>query len=147
MQPIHCTADMDTADKLWGERCATAYAWRSLKQAGAILAFGSDAPVESLNPWLSIHAAVTRQKINGSPTGGWYASQRLSVQEALWGFTVGAATAAGAAHEQGTLMPGMLADIAVLAQDPFKIDPSSLHAVQADMTILEGQVVWERRGT
>ncbi|MDZ4718512.1 MAG: amidohydrolase [Roseiflexaceae bacterium] len=147
MQPIHCTADMDTADKLWGERCATAYAWRALKQAGAILAFGSDAPVESLNPWLSIHAAVTRQKVNGSPTGGWYTSQRLSVHEALWGFTVGAATAAGAAHEQGTLMPGMLADITVLTQDPFKIDPSTLHAVQSDMTILEGQVVWERRGT
>jgi predicted amidohydrolase YtcJ len=147
MQPIHATSDMTTADRLWGERCATAYAWRALKEAGATLAFGSDAPVESLNPWLSVHAGVTRQRINGSPTGGWYASQCLSVHEALWGFTVGSATAAGAAHEQGTLAPGMLADIAVLSQDPFKIEPGNLHAIQADMTILEGEVVWERRGT
>jgi predicted amidohydrolase YtcJ len=146
MQPIHATADMLTADRLWGERSAYAYAWRALKQAGATLAFGSDAPVESLNPWLSVHAAVTRQRPDGTPNGGWYASQRLSVEEALWGFTVGSATAAGATHEQGTLAPGMLADIAVLDRDPFKIDPTGLHAIQADMTILEGQVVWERRG-
>ncbi len=146
MQPIHCTADMDTADRLWGNRCAGAYAWKSLKDAGAVLAFGSDAPVESLNPWLSVHAAVTRQKVGGSPNGGWYASQRLSVYDALWGFTIGAATAAGATHEQGMLTPGMLADIAVLDHDPFKIEVGALHAIQADMTILEGQVVWERRG-
>ena len=146
MQPIHCTADMEMADRLWGERCATAYAWRALKHAGAVLAFGSDAPVEPLNPWLGIHAAVTRQRPGGIPPEGWYPEQRLSVTEALWGFTVGAAIAAGAAHEQGTLMPGMLADLAVLSADPFKISPSDLHAIQADMTMIEGKVVWERKG-
>jgi predicted amidohydrolase YtcJ len=147
MQPIHCTADMETADRNWGARCSGAYAWRSLQQAGAILAFGSDAPVESLNPWLSVHAAVTREKVGGGPTGGWYASQCMSVHEALWGFTVGAAMAAGSAHEQGALSPGMLADIAVLDQDPFKVEPKDLHSLKAELTILEGQVVWERRGT
>lgn len=146
MQPIHCTADMEIADRLWGERCTTAYAWRSLKDAGAVLAFGSDAPVEALNPWLSVHAAVTRQRPGGTPPYGWYPEQRLDITEALWGFTVGAAIAAGAAHEQGTLMPGKLADLAVLSHDPWKINPADLHAIQADMTMIEGDVVWERPG-
>jgi predicted amidohydrolase YtcJ len=143
MQPIHATSDMDTADRLWGSRCETAYAWRRLQQAGATLAFGSDAPVESLNPWLSVHAAVTRQRPDGTPRGGWYASQCLSVEEALCGFTAGSAAAAGALAEQGSLAPGKLADIAVLNHDPFKLPPSELHAIRATMTILEGDVVWE----
>jgi predicted amidohydrolase YtcJ len=145
MQPIHATSDMETADKLWGARCETAYAWRKLQQAGATLVFGSDAPVESLNPWLSVHAAVTRQRADGTPRGGWYASQCLSVEEALCGFTAGSAAAAGASAEQGRLAPGMLADIAVLNHDPFKIDPSQLHTIGATMTILEGDVVWEQK--
>lgn len=144
MQPIHCTADLATADALWGERCATAYAWRSLKESGAVLAFGSDAPVESLNPWYSVHAAVTRQRRDGTPPGGWYPAQCISVADALWGFTVGAAIAAGSS-EQGTLMPGMLADLAVLSADPFKIEPAELHTINAEMTMIEGDVVWEKR--
>jgi predicted amidohydrolase YtcJ len=147
MQPIHATADMDNADRLWGERCAYAYAWRSLKDSGAVLACGSDAPVESLNPWLSVHAAVTRQRPGGTPANGWYPEQCISVTDALWGFTVGSAIAAGAAHEQGTLAPGMLADLAVLSADPFEISRADLHAVHAELTMLEGEVVWERRGT
>ncbi len=145
MQPIHATSDMLTADRLWGSRCETAYAWRRLQEAGARLAFGSDAPVESLNPWLSVHAAVTRQRADGTPRGGWYASQCLSVEDALCGFTAGSAFAAGAQAEQGSLAPGMLADIAVLSDDPFKIDPSGLHRIHATMTLLEGDVVWEHK--
>jgi predicted amidohydrolase YtcJ len=147
VQPIHATSDMDTADRLWGKRCAHAYAWRSLKDSGAVLAFGSDAPVESLNPWLSVHAAVTRQRPGKTPPAGWYPEQRLSIEEALEGFCVGAATAAGTAHEQGTLAPGMLADLAVLSADPFKISSTDLHAIQAELTMIEGEVVWERKGT
>jgi predicted amidohydrolase YtcJ len=139
MQPIHATSDMETADRLWGERCATAYAWRAFQAAGATLAFGSDAPVEPLNPWLSIHAAVTRQRPDGYPEGGWYPEQRIDITSALRGFTVGAAIAAGASHEQGALMPGMLADLAVLSADPFKISPSDLPAVQSEMTMIEGE--------
>jgi predicted amidohydrolase YtcJ len=147
MQPIHATADMEVADRLWGERCATAYAWRSLQDAGATLAFGSDAPVESLNPWLSIHAAVTRQRPGKVPPEGWYPQQCIGVEQALRGFAGGAAFAAGAANEQGTLAPGMLADVAVLSADPFKVNPADLHAIHADLTIVEGEVVWERKGT
>jgi predicted amidohydrolase YtcJ len=146
MQPIHAISDMETADQLWGERCATAYAWRALQDAGATLAFGSDAPVESLNPWLSVHAAVTRQRPGGLPAEGWYPEQRVDITSALRGFTAGAAMAAGAAHEQGTLMPGMLADLAVLSADPFKINPANLHAVSSELTMIEGEVVWEKKG-
>jgi predicted amidohydrolase YtcJ len=144
MQPIHATADMEAADRLWGDRCATAYAWNSFQDAGATLAFGSDAPVEALNPWLSVHAAVTRQRPGNAPPNGWYPEQRIDITSALRGFCAGAAAAAGAAHEQGTLMPGMLADLAILSADPFKIAPSELHTVKSELTMIEGQVVWEK---
>ncbi|HEY3228023.1 MAG TPA: amidohydrolase [Roseiflexaceae bacterium] len=147
VQPVHATADMEIAERLWGDRCATAYAWRSLGDAGATLAFGSDAPVESFNPWLGVHAAVTRQRPGNIPADGWRPVQRLSVWDALQGFTAGAATAAGTAHEQGRLAPGMLADLAILSADPFKIDPSDLHTIQAEATMIEGEVIWERKGT
>ncbi|HEU5102753.1 MAG TPA: amidohydrolase [Roseiflexaceae bacterium] len=145
MQPIHATADMDTADRLWGERCSSAYAWRSLQDAGATLAFGSDAPVEALNPWLSVHAAVTRQRPGNIPPEGWYPEQRIDITSGLRGFTVGAAAAAGATHEQGLLMPGMLADLAILSHDPFRIAPSELHTITSELTMIAGQVVWEKK--
>jgi predicted amidohydrolase YtcJ len=145
MQPIHATADMEAADRLWGDRCANAYAWKSLQAAGATLAFGSDAPVEALNPWLSVHAAVTRQRPGNLPLAGWYPEQRIDITSALRGFCAGAAAAAGAAHEQGTLLPGMLADLAILSADPFKIDPSELHAVKSELTMIEGEIVWEKK--
>jgi predicted amidohydrolase YtcJ len=145
MQPIHATADMEAADRLWGDRCANAYAWKSLQSAGATLAFGSDAPVEALNPWLSVHAAVTRQRPGNFPLEGWYPEQRIDITSALRGFCAGAAAAAGAAHEQGTLLPGMLADLAILSADPFKIDPSELHVVKSELTMIEGEVVWEKK--
>ena len=79
------------------------------------------------------------------PEGGWYPEQRLSVEEAIWGFTGGVAHAAGASDEQGKLAPGYLADIAVLSDDPFKVDPSALHRIGAEITLLEGKVVWEKQ--
>lgn len=145
MQPIHATSDIEVADRLWGQRSAYAYAWRALQQTGATLALGSDAPVEPLNPWLGIHAAVTRQRPGGDPPGGWYPEQCLTVEEALRGFTVGAARAAGASHEQGTLMPGMLADLAILPGDPFRINPAELHTLHAEMTMIEGEFVSTRQ--
>jgi predicted amidohydrolase YtcJ len=86
---------------------------------------------------------VTRRRPDGTPPGGWYPEQRLSVADALWGFTVGAAIAAGTAHEQGTLVPGMLADLAVLSADPFKVNPAELHKLTAETTMIEGEIVWE----
>jgi hypothetical protein len=144
MQPIHATSDMQTADQLWGARCATAYALRTLHEAGATLAFGSDAPVESLNPWLGIHAAVTRQRTDGTPSGGWYPEQRLSLTDTFRGFCIGPAIASGEARDKGILAPGMRGDLAVLTMDPFKMNPANLHTISVDMTIVDGKIVFER---
>ncbi len=104
MQPIHATSDMRMADKHWGARSAGAYAWRTQLSAGATLAFGSDSPVETFDPLVGIHAAVTRRRADGSPgPDGWYPDQRLTVQQAVYGFTMGAAFAAYALGK-GTLM-------------------------------------------
>ncbi|NNJ10031.1 amidohydrolase [Chloroflexales bacterium ZM16-3] len=144
MQPIHCTSDMETADELWGTRCAHAYAWRELRDSGATLAFGSDAPVETMNPWPGVHAAVTRQRPGGSPEGGWHPAQRLTVAEALEAYCVGPAIASGEGHMKGRLAEGMLADMAVLTGDPFRSAPGELHAITAAMTLIEGKVIFGR---
>lgn len=144
MQPIHCTSDMEAAEALWGPRCAYSYAWRSLLATGATLAFGSDAPVETMNPWKGLHAAVTRERPGGVPLGGWYPEQRLSVAEALNAYCVGPAIASGEQREKGRIAPGMLADLAVLTGDPFRSAPGELHAITAAMTLVEGKLVFER---
>ncbi|MEI7772353.1 MAG: amidohydrolase family protein, partial [Chloroflexales bacterium] len=144
MQPIHCTSDMATADELWGARSAHAYAWRELLESGATLAFGSDAPVETMNPWPGVHAAVTRQRPDGHPEGGWYPDQRLTVDEAIAAYCVGPAIASGEAGQKGRIAPGMRADLAVLTGDPFRSAPGELHAITAAMTLIAGNVVFER---
>lgn len=143
MQPVHATSDMHAAEQLWGARCATAYAWQAFRRAGVTLAFGSDAPVEPLNPWLGIHAAVTRQRTDGTPAGGWYPELRLSLEETLHACCIGPAIASGEAGIKGQLAPGMLADLAVLTVDPFQIPPEELHTVQVDLTVVEGNIEFE----
>ena len=121
VQPIHATSDMVMADRYWGSRSAGAYAFRTLMERGTRVCFGSDAPVESPNPFLGLHAAVTRQRPDHSPAAdGWYPAQRLALAEALQGFTTGPAYAAGLESQQGLLAPGYFADLIVLAQDPFQ---------------------------
>ncbi len=144
MQPIHATSDMEMADRFWGERAALAYALRTQLEHGAVLAFGSDAPVESPNPFWGIHAAVTRRRRDGSPgRQGWYPAQRLSVLEALHGFTTGPAYAAGAEHRLGRLAPGYLADLVVLQEDPFACDPDSLYQIRPTATMVGGKWVFQ----
>ncbi len=144
VQPVHATADMVVADQLWGERSRYAYAWRTLIDAGVVLACGSDAPVESWNPWWGIHAAVTRQQRGGVPSGGWYPEQRLSLDEALWGYTVGPAIASGELAQKGTLTAGKLADVIVVDRDLSAADPADLADVQVDYTFVGGMAVMER---
>ncbi|MBI1792603.1 MAG: amidohydrolase [Chloroflexi bacterium] len=144
MQPIHATSDMLMADKYWGGRAALSYAWRTQLDAGARLAFGSDAPVESPNPFWGLHAAVTRRRGDGSPSKeGWRPEQRLSVQEALDGFTVGAAYAAYAENRLGRLAPGYLADLIVLDDDPFTCNPDVMKGFQSSATMVGGEWVLE----
>jgi predicted amidohydrolase YtcJ len=145
MQPIHATQDMLLADALWGTRSATAYAYRSLLDAGAVLAFGSDSPVEDLNVMKGIHAAVTRRRADGSPGfDGWYPEQRLTVAEAVYAYTAGAAFASGEEAIKGTLAPGKLADLVVLSQDIFTIDPMAILETDVVATLFDGRFVYAR---
>jgi predicted amidohydrolase YtcJ len=144
MQPIHATSDMVAADRHWGKRVANAYAWRTLLNHNTILAFGSDAPVESPNPFWGLHAAVTRRRADGSPgPQGWQPAQRLNVAEALGAYTVGAAYAAGMENLLGKLAPGYLADLVVLDTDPFTCDPDNLRNISSVATMVNGIWVWQ----
>jgi len=142
MQPIHATQDAPMADRYWGARCATAYAWRSLLDAGTVLAFGSDCPVEDLNPFLGIHAAVTRVRPDGyGGPEGWYPAQRVSVEEAVRAYTWGAAYAAGMEDRLGSLSPGRWADLVVLDRDIFACDPHAIAETRVVGTMIGGRWV------
>jgi len=144
MQPVHAPSDMLMADRLLGERAALSYAWRTQLEYGARLAFGSDAPVESANPFHGIHAAVTRCRSDGSPgPAGWFPEQRLTVGAALAGFTSGPAYASGMEDRLGQLSPGFLADLIVIETDPFTSDPAKLYSIQPVATMVGGDWVWQ----
>jgi predicted amidohydrolase YtcJ len=143
MQPIHATSDMDMAGRYWGSRCEFSYAWQGLLDSGAVLAFGSDCPIETLDPLAGIHAAVTRRRADGSPgPQGWISAQRVSVVQAVGAYTLGAARASGEAHLKGSLVPGKLADLAVLSLDIFETDPMAILDARVEMTIFDGQIVF-----
>jgi predicted amidohydrolase YtcJ len=145
MQPIHAMSDMLIADRYWGKRTATAYAWRSLLERGTVLAFGSDCPVETVSPVAGIHAAVTRRRADGSPgPEGWRPGERLSVLQAVRAYTLGAARAAGREARAGTVEPGKLADFTVLGADPFAVDPNEILGIPVRATIVAGSVRWGR---
>lgn len=143
MQPIHATSDMHMADRFWGNRSEYAYAWRSLLDHQVPLVFGSDAPVESPNPFWGIHAAVTRQRADGSPSlQGWYPKQRLRVEEAIHGYTTGAAFAAGMEDYLAKLAPGYLADLLVLDENPYSCESDSLLNIKPLATMVGGEWVY-----
>ena len=143
MQPIHCTQDITAADANWGERCRTAYAWSSLLSTGAVLAFGSDAPVETPDVMQGLYAAVTRRRADGYPgPDGWYPEECLSVQEAVYAYTMGAAYAAGEEMHKGSLTPGKVADVTVLSQDIFELPAEAILETVANVTIVGGEIVY-----
>ena len=143
MQPIHCTSDMRFVEpRIGAERVKGAYAWRSLSDAGALLAFGSDWPVEDLNPLASIHAAVTRQDERGEPDGGWQPQERISVEDALRAYTSGAAYAAFWEDDVGTIEEGKLADFTVVSKNLFEIAPEQILKTKVLMTIAGGEIVY-----
>jgi len=142
MQPIHATSDMKMADDFWGKRAAHSYAWRTQLQHGAHLAFGSDAPVESPNPFWGLHAAVSRRRADGSPgPEGWFPEQRISIQEAIRAYTTGPAYAAGMEDRLGKLVPGYLADLLVLEEDPFTCNPATLREIKPNAVMIGGEWV------
>lgn len=149
MQPIHATSDMLMADAFWGERSRLAYALKTQLNHGARLALGSDAPVESPNPFLGLYAAVARRRADGSPSPeGWYPEQKLTMAEAWEGFTLGPAYAAYMENRLGRLAPGYLADLIVVdaSQDPFTCDPEDLLTMQSSATMVGGEWVYTGLG-
>ena len=147
VQPIHATADMVAVDEHWGpERARGAYALRSLLDSGVRLVFGSDGPIEPHAPLVGIHAAVTRRRASGFPgPNGWQSQERITVAEAVDAYTRWPAYAAGEESYRGSITPGKLADLVVLSQNIFTIDPLELLETQVEMTVLEGRIVWRKR--
>jgi predicted amidohydrolase YtcJ len=139
MQPIHCTSDRDLADRYWGpRRTPRAYPWRTLLERGTVLAFGSDAPVEPIDPLLGIHAAVTRRR--PSDTEAWFPAQRLTLDEALHAYTAGAAYSTGREREWGTLEVGMRCDATVVDRDLAKLNGDEILEAKVSATITDGVV-------
>ena len=150
VQPIHATQDMHLVDAYWGARGATAYAFRSLQARGVRLAFGSDAPVESPNPFVGLHAAVTRRRADGTPgPEGWYPAQRLERAAALRGYTTDAAYLEGMDRITGVIAPGYGADFFVPDRDLLQCAAEELLQASSRLTVVGGQCVhgnlpWER---
>jgi predicted amidohydrolase YtcJ len=145
MQPTHQTSDRLMAEKrLDPARLKCAYAWQSMLKTGAKLAFGTDFPVESPNPFPGLSAAISREDVNGQPPGGWYPAQRVTLGEALHAYTRGAAYAGFAEDRMGALDPGKWADFIIVDRDPTKVNPQDLARTQVLETWVAGKKVWER---
>jgi predicted amidohydrolase YtcJ len=146
MQPYHAIDDGRWAEKRIGPaRIRSTYAFRSLLDAGARLAFGSDWTVAPIDPLQGIYAAVTRRTLDGAWPGGWVPEQRIGVEEALVAYTANGAYASYLEQVLGTLEPGKYADLVVLSEDILAIDPTRIAEVKVDLTMVEGEVVYERR--
>jgi predicted amidohydrolase YtcJ len=145
MQPTHATSDMPWAATRIGEARVEegAYVWRKLLDAGAVIASGSDFPVEEANPLLGFYAAITRQDATGKPPGGWTPRQRMTREEALASFTRHAAFASHAEALSGSIESGKLADMVVLSRDIMRVPTREILTTTVTMTIVGGEVVYE----
>lgn len=147
MQPTHCTSDMIWAEKRIGPaRIKGAYAWRSVLKTGAHVPISSDFPGETLNPFYGIYAAVTRQDPQGKPDGGWYPDQRMTLEEALRGYTIEAAYAAFEEKQKGSIEQGKLADLIVISKDPATITPRELLQISVLKTYIDGKLAYSSDG-
>ena len=148
VNPYHCSADMVwMEEKIGYERCKGAYAFKSLKENGALLCFGSDYPGPNektkypLNPLFGIYAAVTRKTISGDPEGGWFPEERLTIEEAIEAYTINPAIACFEEDIKGSIEEGKLADIVVLSKNILELESEELIEAEVVLTILGGQVV------
>jgi predicted amidohydrolase YtcJ len=145
MQPVHQTSDRLMAEaRLGPERLSGAYAWQSILKAGGKLAFGSDTPVESPNPFHGLSVAISREDEKGQPFGGWRPEERVNREQALAGFTTGAAYASFAESKVGMLQPGFQADFVLVDTDPLLATPSQIRLTQVHETWVGGYPVFQR---
>jgi predicted amidohydrolase YtcJ len=147
MQPLHSYPDADTLE-VWArnagpDRASRAWAWKSIADAGGRLAFGSDWPVVTLNPWEGVQTAVTRQTSEGEPEAGFVPEQRLTVAQVIEGYTLGAAFAGRREKLEGSLEVGKLADLIILWQNIFDVEPRKIGATKVVTTIVGGRIVYQ----
>jgi predicted amidohydrolase YtcJ len=147
MQPLHSYPNEDTlnvwARNIGTDRAGRAWVWKNIADDGGHLAFGSDWPVVTLNPWEGVQTAVTRQTKEGAPAGGFVPAQRISVADAVYGYTLGAAFAGRREKTEGSIEPGKLADIIILSQNIFDVDPHKISDTQVTTTIVGGRIVYQ----
>ena len=146
-QPLHAYPDSDTL-KIWApnigpERAQRAWTWQSIESRGGVLAFGSDWPIVTINPWPGVRNALMRQTTEGDPPGGFVAQERISLQDAIRAYTLGAAFAGHREKMEGSIEPGKLADMIVLARDLFKIEPNQIADTEVELTMVGGKVVYQ----
>lgn len=146
-QPLHAYPDDDTL-KIWArnvgpERAQRAWVWHSIKSTGGLLAFGSDWPVVTLNPWPGVQNALTRQTTEGDPPGGFVPKERISLEDTIKAYTLGAALAGRREKTEGSVEPGKLADLIVLSQDLFKIAPTEIVKTEVLLTLVGGKIVYQ----
>lgn len=147
MQPLHAYPDADTLD-VWAknvgpDRASRAWVWNSIREAGGRYAFGSDWPIVTLNPWMGLQMAVTRQTEQGTPKEGFIPSQRLSVAQAVAGYTMDAAYAGRLEKTEGSIAEGKLADVIIVDRNIFEIDPQNIGDAKVVTTIVGGKIVYE----
>jgi len=147
MQPTHCITDKRFAEKRIGtERCRGAYAWRRLLDAGAAIAFGTDYPVEPIDPLEGLYAAVTRKDRAGEPGDGWFPDQRLSMEQAIEFYTLGSAYAEFMEDRKGKIKEGYLGDVVIFNEDLMTIPHEKIMFAKVDYTVVGGKVVYQRDG-
>ena len=149
-QPLHAYPEDDTL-KVWApnagkDRESRGFAWRSVLDSGGRLAFGSDWPVVTLNPWEGLQNAVTRQTVEGQPPGGWVPEQRVSLAQAIEAYTLGAAIAGRREKTEGSLERGKLADLIIVSQNILEIDPRAIGKTEVLMTMVGGKIVYQSAG-
>ncbi|MEJ2219338.1 MAG: amidohydrolase [Desulfobacterales bacterium] len=142
VQPHNMILDINMIDESVGERGRWTYAYKEMLDAGIPVLFSSDAPVCDPSPLVGIHAAVTRQRLDGTPEGGWYPEQRISVEDAVRGYTTVPAAFYGQSTKMGTLTSGKRADMIVLDRDIFEVDPMEIADARVEMTIFDGRIVY-----
>ncbi|MBN1566622.1 MAG: amidohydrolase [Acidobacteria bacterium] len=147
MQPLHATPDQNTfaswAGSIGPQRAERAFPWHSILNGGAQLSFGSDWPVVTLNPWPGVQMLLTRETPEGTPAGGWHPNERLSLEQAIQGYTMGAAIAAGREKSEGSIEVGKWADVILLSQDLFRIPANQIGKTKVLMTMVGGKIVYQ----
>ena len=147
MQPLHATPDRNTLDNWAGSigamRAERGFPWHDILSGGAHLSFGSDWPVVTLDPWPGLQVLLTRETPEGNPAGGWLPKERLTLEQAIQGYTMGGAIAAKREKTEGSIEVGKLADVIIISQDLFKIAPNQIGKTKAIMTMIGGKVVYQ----